>query len=225
MTRNDRRQSHPMRPRGQDLSGLLHPQDAALQTIPRIPFVSFSAVHAGDLRRSHVECQPIGKDARRPRRSTTKYQTRSAIRQSSAPWCASWPICSLRIEGSDEAASPPTSSERPRPRQRAGRRCRDEQHQGTAHPVQRADGACHSRRTQDADAAGGRPRQPASGSCPAPCAATGSLPTWLRSPKAYKLHTNRNFAVSAVLKDKHPSPQAGRFNFLTPYAGNAGLMW
>ena len=38
-------------------------------------------------------------------------------------------------------------------------------------------------------------------------------------PGKHKLHTNRNFAVSAVLKDKHLGLKPGEFNFLTPYAG------
>lgn len=38
-------------------------------------------------------------------------------------------------------------------------------------------------------------------------------------PGEYKLGTNHNFAVSAVLKDKKLGLRPGEFNFLTPYAG------
>lgn len=38
-------------------------------------------------------------------------------------------------------------------------------------------------------------------------------------PGKRKLHTNQNFAVSAVLKDKLLGLKPGEFNFLTPYAG------
>jgi len=38
-------------------------------------------------------------------------------------------------------------------------------------------------------------------------------------PGKHKLHANRNFAVSAVLKDTNLGLRPGEFNFLTPYAG------
>lgn len=41
----------------------------------------------------------------------------------------------------------------------------------------------------------------------------------IAKPGKHKLHANRNFAVSAVLKDKKLGLRPGEFNFLTPYAG------